>query len=383
MKKSDLKNYIKENIISILSEATEEEVKAQQELNKELEKTISLKKDAGIEEAERAADRYNVNVFGYQTQYYRVCPAAKAFMDKVVAGGYGDMSDRKNEVIRMAKLNDLLFKMELRAVKDADYAKKIVTSGEVEYIADTIKDMAENLGIPKADVDYVDNHVEIIFDAQSGIKENMNEGHGLDQGDVDFLQSFIDRMGYDKEPVDAKEFTKLKKILKFIIKSNILQDKTKDLSKGKVNEQYDEDDIDMAVNDLRNAADEIEAAGDNAREIVRQYFPNELSRLDAYGAFSNVYSSNRYDVTLGRFIDRLEEEGYEIEDGVAYVNENIGIDLGDYNEDLEKVIDRGIKRINVGSSDEEDVLYYVHNNWMAGNISAEEAMKKISKYLKP
>jgi len=129
----------------------------------------------GLEEAERAADRYNVNVFGYQTQYYRVCPAAKAFMDKVVAGGYGDMSDRKNEVIRMAKLNDLLFKMELRAVKDANYAKKIVTSGEVEYIADTIQDMAENLGIPKDDVKYVDNHVEIIFDAQSGIKENMNE----------------------------------------------------------------------------------------------------------------------------------------------------------------------------------------------------------------
>ena len=129
----------------------------------------------GLEEAERAADRYNVNVFGYQTKYYRVCPAAKAFMDKVVAGGYGDMSDRKEEVIRMAKLNDLLFKMELRAVKDADYAKKIVTSGEVEYIADTIRDMAENLGIPEADVKYVDNHVEIIFDAQSGIKGNMNE----------------------------------------------------------------------------------------------------------------------------------------------------------------------------------------------------------------
>jgi len=62
-------------------------------------------------------------------------------------------------------------------------------------------------------------------------------------------------------------------------------------------------------------------------------------------------------------------------------NENTGRDLGDYNEDLEKVIDRGIQRINIGSSDEEDVLYYVHNNWMGGNISAEEAMKKINKYL--
>jgi hypothetical protein len=59
------------------------------------------------------------------------------------------------------------------------------------------------------------------------------------------------------------------------------------------------------------------------------------------------------------------------------------INLSDYNEDLEKVIDRGIKRINIGSSDEEDVLYYVHNNWMGGNISAEEAMKKINKYLSP
>ena len=50
---------------------------------------------------------------------------------------------------------------------------------------------------------------------------------------------------------------------------------------------------------------------------------------------------------------------------------------------MEKVIKRGIKKINVGSSDEEDLLYYVHNNWMGGNISAEEAMKKISDYLSP
>ena len=156
-----------------------------------------------------------------------------------------------------------------------------------------------------------------------------------------------------------------------------------DLMKEKVNENYSEGEIDDAVMELRDIVDEIEQKESEARDIVRLYFPNELSRLDGYGAFSNMYSANRFDVTLGGFIDRLEEEGYEIEDGVAYVNENIGIDLGDYNEDLEKVIDRGIKRINVGSSDEEDVLYYVHNNWMAGNISAEEAMKKISKYLKP
>jgi len=54
------------------------------------------------------------------------------------------------------------------------------------------------------------------------------EGHGLDQGDIDVLQNFVDR-------AEVKD-RKIKKVLQFIIKSNILQDKTKDLSKGKVEE---------------------------------------------------------------------------------------------------------------------------------------------------
>jgi len=44
------------------------------------------------------------------------------------------------------------------------------------------------------------------------------EGHGLDQGDIDVLQNFVDR-------AEVKD-RKIKKVLQFIIKSNILQDKT-------------------------------------------------------------------------------------------------------------------------------------------------------------
>ena len=281
------------------------------------------RKPAGPHLNKEAVDIHNVNVFGYETKYFKVCPAAKAFMDKVVAGGYGDMSERKNEIIRIAKLHDLLFMRELRALKDPNYAKKIVTSGEVEYIADEIKDNSIDLGIPKADLDYVDNHVNIIFDAAGRIDENINEGHGLDQGDLDLLKQFVDSMGFDREPVDAKDFSKLKKILQFIIKSNILQDKTKDLSKGKVNEDIKDFEVDDAIMELRNIVDEIDQKADEARDIVRDIFPNELSRLDAYGAFNAMYSANRYDTTLGKFVDRLEEEGYEIEDGVAYVNEEV------------------------------------------------------------
>lgn len=56
------------------------------------------------------------------------------------------------------------------------------------------------------------------------LKESVNEGHGLDQGDLDYLQFIA-----DKNPDD----TKLEKIVKFLSDSNILVDKTKDLSKGK------------------------------------------------------------------------------------------------------------------------------------------------------
>jgi len=60
------------------------------------------------------------------------------------------------------------------------------------------------------------------------LKESINEGHGLDQGDLDYLEDLANRT----------DNVKLKKIVKFLIKSNILVDKTKDLSKGKeVNEE--------------------------------------------------------------------------------------------------------------------------------------------------
>jgi hypothetical protein len=273
------------------------------------------RKPAGPHLNKEAVDIHNVNVFGYETKYFKVCPAAKAFMDKVVDGEYGDMSERKNEIIRIAKLHDLLFMRELRALKDPNYAKKIVTSGEVEYIADEIKDNSEDLGIPRADLDYVDNHVNIIFDAANKIDESLNEGHGLDQDDLDYLKDRVQPGG----PIRGR----LKKIIDFIIKSNILQDKTKDLSKGKVNENIEEFEVDDAVVELRRIVDEIEEKADEARDIVRDIFPNELSRLDGYGAFNAMYSANRYDTTLGKFVDRLEEEGYDIEDGIVYVNEEV------------------------------------------------------------
>ena len=93
------------------------------------------------------------------------------------------------------------------------------------------------------------------------------------------------------------------------------------IGRGQQLAEVSEDEVYDAIQELRDLIDEIESKGEEAREVVRRVFPNELSRLDAYGAFNNMYSANRYDVTLGGFVDRLEEEGFEIEDGEVYSNE--------------------------------------------------------------
>ena len=75
-----------------------------------------------------------------------------------------------------------------------------------------------------------------------------------------------------------------------------------------------EDEVQDGIYELRDLIDQIDEKAEEAREVVRQVFPDELSRLDSYGAFNMTYSNNRYDVTLGKFVERLEEEGFEIDD---------------------------------------------------------------------
>ena len=50
MKKSELKNYIRENIISTLSEDTEAEIAKTKELTAAIQDLEAAKKEAGIEE---------------------------------------------------------------------------------------------------------------------------------------------------------------------------------------------------------------------------------------------------------------------------------------------------------------------------------------------
>ena len=111
-------------------------------------------------------------------------------------------------------------------------------------------------------------------------------------------------------------------------------------------------------------------------DLMISVLPQEKGRFEKIKIRDKDFNKDKeeYIDAKSAALQRDREMGFSIDES---------INLSDYNEDMEKVIKRGIKRINVGSSDEEDLLYYVHNNWMGGNITAEEAMKKISDYLSP
>ena len=63
MKRSELAEYIKETIVEVLLEASPEEVEAQKELNKELEKTVQVSKELSedIDDTEKAEKEVEIN----------------------------------------------------------------------------------------------------------------------------------------------------------------------------------------------------------------------------------------------------------------------------------------------------------------------------------
>jgi len=100
-----------------------------------------------------------------------------------------------------------------------------------------------------------------------------------------------------------------------------------DIGEAKPSLKNENADQDEALDRLREIVDTLEDLGSEARDLVKQNFPNEMSRMDGYGVFNFAYSNNRYDTTIGSEVDRLEEYGYDDLDDDDYPNEALDTDL--------------------------------------------------------
>jgi len=104
-----------------------------------------------------------VNVGGYQTQHFDICPSAQELYKDI------EVSD---ESIRSAMLQDMLFKIEKQAISANDADEAMVT--KAQRIADMIMDLAEEMDLEEEHSYVEDTHMAKIKEL-AGMKQEEGE----------------------------------------------------------------------------------------------------------------------------------------------------------------------------------------------------------------
>ena len=152
MKTTELRNLIKETI-------------------KEMSEDAAMKKSAlgmamyGKKAKMNEQDSLEVDVYGYQTKHFDVCPGAQSLYKAIVDGEHGKQD--KDLVIRVAKLHDSLFYLE-KLAKDG----KVEVTQELVDIAQNTADLIMSAAKDKMKLEkehnYVQGHVDTIKDLMGG-----------------------------------------------------------------------------------------------------------------------------------------------------------------------------------------------------------------------
>lgn len=131
-----------------------------------------------------------LNVYGYATKHFDICPGARALFKDILAGEFTDgipSANEQDKLVELAKLHDALFaieKMVLSGVdKLNDKEKKAVFSRTLD-IASDIYELGREVGLDAnhrgEDLGYIQNHVELINDLTRDDKDDLDEDKAED-----------------------------------------------------------------------------------------------------------------------------------------------------------------------------------------------------------
>ena len=110
-------------------------------------------------------DSLEVDVYGYQTKHFDVCPGAQSLYQRIVDE---DLVKDKDLVTRTAKLHDALFALEKTALENGATELDVEAA---QLMADQIMEMAKMMDL-ESEHQYVQGHVEKV---KGAIKGEMNE----------------------------------------------------------------------------------------------------------------------------------------------------------------------------------------------------------------
>ena len=111
-----------------------------------------------------------LNVYGYQTKHFDICPGAQTLFKDILRGEFTDgvpSAKEEDKVVKLAKLHDTLFALEKIALKNQGDAKAVLS--KVIETASDIYELGTEIGLDQnSDLRYIQGHVEKVNDAARG-----------------------------------------------------------------------------------------------------------------------------------------------------------------------------------------------------------------------
>lgn len=149
-----------------------------------------------------------IDVYGYTTQHFDICPGAQALFKDILRGEFTDgvpSAKEQDKVVELAKLHDNLFALEKIALKDQGDAK-LVFKKVIETASD-IYELGREIGLDAnhrgEDLGYIRGHVLRVNDAARGEDEI---GRPLDEDKAERMATLIkQRDALIKKHSDAGE----------------------------------------------------------------------------------------------------------------------------------------------------------------------------------
>ena len=196
MKKGQLRNLIRETI-------------------KEISEDDAMKKSAlGMamygKKSKMNEEEGQVNVFGYQTKHYDICPGAQSLYKAIVDGEHGKQD--KDLVIRVAKAHDTLFYLEkLAKNKSIEVTQELVDTAQNQ--ADLIMSAAKEKMNMEKEHSYVQGHVDTIKGLMSD--NTVDENKVATDAEMAKAEKELD------EDIEAKDNTEFKITLKHLLDKHV------------------------------------------------------------------------------------------------------------------------------------------------------------------
>ena len=155
-----------------------------------LKKMTSVEKHRHGDYILKESEAGELNVYGYQTQHFDICPAATSLFKRILDGELGDLSEIA--IKNMAKINDQLFLLEKKVIEKGQASEQQVIIAKMAQQA--LINLALQMGIPEEEFDYVQAHVDKIK-SFSNLKEEMSdsEKEKIDR-EVDAVRDDLDQI---------------------------------------------------------------------------------------------------------------------------------------------------------------------------------------------